>query len=54
MDEHTAKLYKAGVMQFLCAIQDASIALRKLIKAVDSITDQIENSKDIQINKKGE
>ena len=54
MDEQTTKLYKAGVMQFLGAIQDASVALRKLINAVDRLTDQIENSNQIQVDKKGE
>ena len=54
MDEHTVKCYKAGLMQFLSAVQDASVALRKLIEAVDKITNQIENSNLNQIDKKGE
>lgn len=53
MDEQTVMFYKAGLKQFLSAVQDASVALRRLIVAVDSISDLLENSKN-QKNTKGE
>ena len=54
MDEQTAMFYKAGLKQFLSAIQDTAVALRRLIEVVDSITNELENSKQKQIEKKGE
>ena len=54
MDEQTAMFYKAGLKQFLGAVQDAAVALRRLVEVVDSITNELENSKQKQIEKKGE
>ena len=54
MDEQTVMFYKAGLKQFLSAVQDTAVALRRLIEVVDSITNELENSKQKQIEKKGE
>ncbi len=54
MDEQEKKVYKALLRQLLGAVQDTAVALRKLIDVICDITDELDNSKQKRINKKGE
>lgn len=54
MDEQEKKIYKALLRQLLGAVQDTAVALRKLIDVICDITDELDNSKQKRINKKGE
>ena len=54
MDEEKKKVYKALLMQLLGAVQDTAVALRKLIEVICDITDELDSSKQKQVEKKGE